>query len=111
VYEDLVLTAAHCVSSLDASSLAVVVGIHNILTETPNVDNTFFVAHRYYHEQYKGSNIQSGNDIAILVLAKNVTLGQAIAVACLPSSSDSANVNNRETIATGWLVIHAFSYK
>jgi len=109
VYENIVLTAAHCVNRYDATSLAVVVGIHNILT--PDAKNTFLVTRRYYHDQFNSLSLEKGNDIAILVLEKNVTLGQTIGLACLPSSAgDSTNVINKQTIATGWLVIHDFLF-
>ncbi len=90
---------------LAASELAVVVGVSNIQTEPATTSNTVFVAHRYYHESYNGDQISSGNDIAILVLAKNLTLNDKIALVCLPASaSDSTTVYNQKTVATGWLV-------
>lgn len=55
---------------------------------------------RYYHDGYDEQAIV--NDIAILKLSRNVTLGQQIQLACLPSPGSGNTVLNKQTVVTGW---------
>lgn len=100
IYENVVLTAAHCVNTLDAFEILVFAGINNINTEL-GASNAYFVSHRYFHESYNAQLIQ--NDIAILVLVKNVSISREIQLACLPASStDSTYAINKTLALIGW---------
>lgn len=98
IYEDLVLTAAHCVNHLDANQIAVIIGIHNFLFEEPTINNTFYVASRYYHEDF--NRISLANDIALLSLVSNITISNTVGLVCLPNNSLS--VLNKTLVMVGW---------
>lgn len=101
IYEDLVLTAAHCVGSILASELVVIVGINDVST-LPGVSKIFLVSDRYYNPSYNEDDVQYGGDTAILKLASSVTLGNDISLACLPSSSDFGSVLSKNLVTAGW---------
>ena len=101
IYENIVLTAAHCVDNFAAENIGVVVGVHDFATEPLTSSNTFGVSSRYYHTRY-ASSPEIINDIAILKLDKNVTLGTKIALACLPTQSDINKVLTKNIVVTGW---------
>lgn len=46
IYENIVLTAAHCVNNFAANELAVLIGVNNIKNELPTKLNTYFIKNR-----------------------------------------------------------------
>lgn len=100
IYENVVLTAAHCVDTFDANEIVIYAGINDINTDNSNA-NLYGVSHRYFHESYNAQLII--NDIAILVLSRNVTLSRDIQLACLPHSTSDATFAINKTVAIlGW---------
>lgn len=97
IYEDLVLTAAHCVGFLDANEIAVIAGIHNI-NNPPSSLNTYHVSARYFHDGFDSELLE--NDIAILILSRNVTLSKEVGLVCL--SNNSSVVYNETLVTVGW---------
>lgn len=99
IWDNFVLTAAHCV--LDAASIAPdVVRLGDL--------NLFSAADDQYAQQFEIKAIvrhpehrysKNYHDIALLKLDRNVTLDETVVPACLWSD---AEVRFRELIATGW---------
>ena len=69
VREDWVVTAAHCVQGESASSIDVVIGLHNVNGTTGN--QTRDVAEIIVHPQYNGGSLN--NDYALLRLSSPIT--------------------------------------
>lgn len=98
---DRVLTAAHCVFKLTPIELKVVVGLH-IRTDISDyaIKNTYNVEEIIVNKKFNKTS--SSNDIAILVLAKPVTLNQNISIICLPTTTNSNDFTGSLAIASGW---------
>lgn len=69
--------------------------------EKAMLSNTHFVALRILNKDFIGDDLLL-NDVAILILKKNVTLGNKVQLACLPTPLDSDKILNRNTVLTGW---------
>ena len=69
VREDWVVTAAHCVQGESASSIDVVIGLHNVNGTTGN--RTVGVEQIIIHPQYSGNSLN--NDYALLLLDEPIT--------------------------------------
>jgi trypsin len=69
VREDWVVTAAHCVQGESASSIDVVIGLHNV--NGTNGSQTRDVAEIIIHPQYSGNSLN--NDYALLRLSSPIT--------------------------------------
>ena len=104
IYNNIVLTAAHCLLKYKASSLAVVIGINNVSTALATVPNlVYYVNKTKYHDLFNINNSPLKYDIGLIQLKKNVTFTSNVSLICLPSSaSDSGNVNNKKVVLTGW---------
>ena len=82
-----VLTAAHCVQDIDASSLAVIVGLHSVNDYQEN--QVYYAENLWVHEEYTGPQSQQiDNDVAIIKLSKNVEMSDTVSVVCLPYDGD-----------------------
>merc|ERR1711971_1423950 len=90
-----VLTAAHCTQS-DASSIAVILGEHNIADSDFNRVN---VAEIINHPEYNSGT--TDNDYAILRLASPVTFTNEVSPACLPADLSNTFAGVLATV-TGW---------
>lgn len=104
IYNNIVLTAAHCLLKYKASSLAVVIGINNASTTLTTVPNlVYYVNKTKYHDSFNINNSPLKYDIGLIQLKKNVTFTSNVSLICLPSSaSDSGNVHNKKVVLTGW---------
>ncbi len=104
IYNNIVLTAAHCLLKYKASSLAVVIGINNVSTTLSTVPNlVYYVNKTKYHDSFNINNSPLKYDIGLIQLKKNVTFTSNVSLICLPSSaSDSVNVLNKKVVLTGW---------
>lgn len=92
-----VITAAHCVHSLEKELLSVVIG-SNYLQE--NNQLFYNIAEVIIHPGYADN--QKLNDIALLRLSQRLDFGQNISSICLPSSSDSTAIFNQNVVVVGW---------
>merc|ERR1712051_921647 len=90
-----VLTAAHCTQT-DASSIAVILGEHNIADSDFNRVN---VAEIINHPEYNSGT--TDNDYAILRLASPVTFTNEVSPACLPADLSNTFAGVLATV-TGW---------
>ncbi|KAL4658927.1 transmembrane protease serine 9-like [Arapaima gigas] len=87
-----VLTAAHC----DHRTLTVVLGSHNIKNQ--NIQR-FKVEQKYKHPLY--NNVESGSDIMLLQLSKNVTFSRNIKKVQIPLKAKTIKANSKCLVA-GW---------
>ncbi|CAF1049774.1 unnamed protein product [Adineta ricciae] len=93
-----VLTAAHCFQSpLTLSTYSVYIGMHDINRPVYS-EQKMSVERVFIHEQYN-TNTQE-NDIAIIRLAKPVTISDKVNVICLPGPE--ATVTNATVWVAGW---------
>jgi len=93
-----VLTAAHCIKMpVNPYEYKVHVGMHR-MNERMADENTRAVQKIWVHEQYNPRTQE--NDIAVIRLAKPVTLSDTISVICLPGP-ESMDPNERVWVA-GW---------
>lgn len=94
-----VLTAAHCVTSLNAKSTVILAGIHDL--NEINSDNVYFAESIQIHEKYTGDGASYiANDLAIIKLTKPIIRTDKIQTICLPQSNE--NIVNRNMITSGW---------
>uniref|UniRef100_A0AAQ6INJ7 Acrosin n=1 Tax=Anabas testudineus TaxID=64144 RepID=A0AAQ6INJ7_ANATE len=93
-----VLTAAHCFSSIDPSSVTVVLGLQTQSVSNPNV-TSLTIANAIIHPSY--NNQTNENDIYLLQLASPVTFTNYIQPICL-ATSDSTFYNGTNSWVTGW---------
>jgi secreted trypsin-like serine protease len=107
IFAQYVLTAAHCVQSIPANKLAVVLGIHS-MTESLTDANKFSVDSVIAHADYDPVNIL--NDIAILRLSRPVPyFTNKIAPICLPPLDTS--MDKKDGMAIGWGSVTGFKTK
>lgn len=67
------------------------------------LNNNLMFCLRILNKDFIGDDLLL-NDVAILILKKNVTLGNKVQLACLPTPLDSDKILNRNTVLTGWYV-------
>lgn len=93
-----VLTAAHCIQTpVVTQNYEIIVGLHDI--DKPVYNEQKIAAERIFvHEQYNPTSQE--NDIAIIRLAKPVTISDSINVICLPGAE--ANNANDTVWVVGW---------
>jgi len=107
IFAQYVLTAAHCVQSIPANKLAVVLGIHS-MTDSLTDENKYPVVNVIAHENYDPINIL--NDIAILRLARPVApFSNRISPVCLPSLDTS--MDKKDAMVIGWGSVTGFKTK
>ncbi|XP_063284128.1 chymotrypsin-like elastase family member 1 [Pelobates fuscus] len=93
-----VLTAAHCVDSPD--SYRVALGEYH-LYQKDGTEQVISVDKVIYHASWNTNNIGKGYDIAVLRLASNAVLNEAVQLANLPSA-DVILSNDHPCTVTGW---------
>lgn len=77
-----ILTAAHCVYEMKSSDIAVIVGLNN-LNEKINSSNTYFANEAVYHQSFVSKTLE--NDIALILLNKNINFTESVSPICLPN--------------------------
>jgi len=93
-----VITAAHCIEGVSASSLTVIAGDHR-LRSNDGTEQSVKVSRIIGHEQYNSNTLV--NDIAILKLSSSLNLNSAhIGTACLPTANKQAF--SGYCTVTGW---------
>jgi secreted trypsin-like serine protease len=98
IFDNIVLTAAHCVIDYSPSSLAIIVGLNNIRTSISQ-QNVFTASNYIYHVNYR--NLV--DDIAVIKLSSPVSASTNVGFVCLPtSSSEATEVLSKRVVATGW---------
>ncbi|CAL1537726.1 unnamed protein product, partial [Lymnaea stagnalis] len=95
-----VLTAAHCLFGLPATSLRVGLGWHNITQEMSGHEQTFNVAQVFIHDQYRPYTPGFPNDIAIVTFENNATLNEYVDVAVLPTEEIAGQ--GESCTVSGW---------
>lgn len=99
IYEQFVITAAHCLEDKHKSTIRVVVGLHELQSfESSQIQ---YVEEMASHEMYDSVNILY--DIGIIKLRNPVKLSDTVSTICLPNSVDDANsVYGMYAILAGW---------
>jgi len=101
IRDNVVMTAAHCLRSTTASSYEVRIGDHNLLEgKIGPQEERVGLSKIYIHENYNPTTSQ--NDIALLILNKNVKIGDQVQVACLPTKPVA---DDATCYATGWGIL------
>jgi secreted trypsin-like serine protease len=99
IYDQFVLTAAHCLDDKLPNSIAVVVGSHEL--DYYDYNQEFFVEQVAIHEMYDSVNILY--DIGIIKLTEKVTFSDTISPICLPESANDANkIYGERVVLAGW---------
>ncbi|XP_024410525.1 chymotrypsin-like elastase family member 2A isoform X2 [Desmodus rotundus] len=98
VAKNWVLTAAHCISS--SRTYRVVLGRHSLSTEESG-SLAVKVSKLVVHEDWDSDKLSKGNDIALLKLAKPVTLTDKIQLGCLPPAG-KVLPDKYTCYVTGW---------
>ena len=93
--EDTILTAAHCVESMDADELEVAVGRISLDSEKEG-GQRIYVKEIIIHQDY--DNMSFENDIALLKLEEDVVFNENVA----PIEFRKASLNNRRVTVIGW---------
>ena len=99
LYENYILTAAHCVNTPDVTpkTIMIVVGVTDLSKATSL--NNYQVDKIYFYSNYKGNS----NDIALLKLKRPIKFSTNIRPICLPNSeNDSSKVIGKTLILIGW---------
>jgi len=111
IYNNIVLTAAHCLIKYKAASLAVVIGLNNVSTPLKSVPNlVYYVKKTKYHDSFSINNSPLIYDIGLIQLKTNVTFTNNASLICLPpSSTDSSKVLNKKVVLTGWGSTNGFN--
>uniref|UniRef100_H3A8Q2 Ovochymase 2 n=1 Tax=Latimeria chalumnae TaxID=7897 RepID=H3A8Q2_LATCH len=97
-----VITAAHCVASIDESEvdfLTVTVGEYN-LHEAEEEEENFSVSKVIIHPKFN-AYLAISYDIALLQLHANITFGKMVRPVCLPQK-DEKFAEGTLCVATGW---------
>lgn len=98
IYDNYVLTAAHCLYLVRKENIALTFGL-NILNGT----NVNFQVYRpekiFIHEKF--NQTKPLNDIALIKLSKRVNLANHVSTLCLPDK-DSDSVISKPALITGW---------
>jgi hypothetical protein len=103
IYENYVLTAAHCAETIsNVNNVAVVVGAHSINRSTINSNQIYFVSNVSIHQNYSSSSLELTNDIAIIKLTTNVTIDSNVNTIRLPQDLPITTIHNQRVIITGW---------
>ncbi|XP_061055198.1 chymotrypsin-like elastase family member 1 [Eubalaena glacialis] len=93
-----VMTAAHCVDN--QMSFHVVAGDHS-LSQNDGTEQYMRVQRIVVHPYWNSNNVAAGYDIALLRLARNVTLNSYVQLGVLPTEG-TILANNSPCYITGW---------
>lgn len=103
IYENYVLTAAHCVYGLRVENFVVVLGLHylNESNAEKSTSETFRVRRVILHENYNHKD--PNYDIALIKLKTKAKMSKYINTICLPESPLLADsILNEHAIVAGW---------
>jgi secreted trypsin-like serine protease len=92
-----VLTAAHCLTGANPSTLRVVAGLHQRLNTNTGRTQNMGVSRIFLHEQY--NSIAHAHDIAIIRLSQPVQLNAYVSLICLPGPDPQESTS---VTAAGW---------
>lgn len=99
IYEQFVLTAAHCLEGKSADEIIVVVGLHDV-NDYSN-DQIYLVDSIAINEIFDSKRIL--NDIGIIKLRKPVELSENVGLICLPDlTTDPNHIYNNLAVLAGW---------
>jgi secreted trypsin-like serine protease len=104
IYENYVLTAASCVADLNTNEIAVIVGAHSIALNDIQDSNVFYVSKIIVNDNYT----RTTNNIALLKLVNNVTLGSSVNTIRLPESRTVQLLYNKRVVIIGWYLNSKF---
>ena len=107
INEDTVLTAAHCVDGVSASSIFVTVGEYDLTIDTDGEERD--ITQVYVHNDYDDSTFQ--NDIALLRLKQNVetdTLAR-LTLAQTETAVENGSGSGSDTKVIGWGTTEAYA--
>lgn len=93
-----VITAGHCVDSLNASSIFVAIGTNSLNEKLVKDVNAFNVKEFRKHANYDLLT----NDIAIIKLNSTVKFSTKVQPICLPFSNNVSVIFNQTVIVAGW---------
>jgi secreted trypsin-like serine protease len=103
IYENYVLTAAHCVAELGSNEIAVIVDAFSIESDEIVSNQIFFTSKIILHKNFiVSSNGAYSYDIALLKLSQNVTLGSGVNTIRLPIDEPIDTITQKRVIITGW---------
>ena len=101
IYDQFVLTAAHCLEDKYASQIMVVVGLHELSDYSASRNQIYYVETFSINEMYDSVNILY--DIGIIKLKKKVQFSDTVSTICLPYSENDANsIYNKLVVLAGW---------
>ena len=103
ISEDTVLTAAHCVDGVSASSIFVTVGEYDLTIDTDGEERD--ITQVYVHNDYDDSTFQ--NDIALLRLKQNVETDNLARLTLTQTETVIENESNTKVI--GWGTTEAYA--
>jgi hypothetical protein len=84
-----VLTAAHCIGTIDLSSITITAGLHNKFNNEVDTRQVLTVSRIFKHPNY--NDVTHENDLAILRLAERVQFNKYVQPACLPGCANTLN--------------------
>ncbi|XP_063235397.1 venom protease-like [Bacillus rossius redtenbacheri] len=93
-----VLTAAHCVQSMELKSLRVRLGEYDLSTTSESPSRDFGVAEVRAHEAYAAASYE--NDIALLRMSRPTAFNNYIWPVCLPPPA--ASYSGKQAVVIGW---------
>lgn len=99
IYNQFVITSAHCIISQNVSKLIILVG-RNSFIENIKTNEIHSISDYIYHQQYEPDAYL--NDIAILKLTKPVDFSYNVSSICLPSDSDHSVILSKKVVVIGW---------
>jgi len=100
IKRNVVLTAAHCTTTLIGSNYQIYLGAHDRTKLTATGVFRTTVSRVIVHSGYSSRTMQ--NDIAILILSQPAPLSARIQIACLPSLSSTFPSSNIDSWIVGW---------
>lgn len=95
------LTAAHCLLSQSISTIALLVGDHDLTTGIDTPHAAVYTLSRLIG--HAGFNVAtSANDIGLVTTASTIAFNLAVGPACLPFQFTGTTFAGTSVIATGW---------
>ena len=105
IYENYVLTAAHCVDKLSKESFVVALGLNDLNDKSEQTAQNLFKVERIFLAGGDQTTDESPmlNDIALLKLDRRAVLSRHVGTICLPDSPAQADtIYGTNVIVAGW---------
>lgn len=96
VYDEWILTAAHCLKSIKKENFIAILGLH-VLNDTSK--NGYKIEKIFLHDNFNIS--KQYYDIALIKLVTKVAISRTISTVCLPDKNSDA-ILNKTGIVIGW---------